>query len=104
MVITENMPRDLFAKSIPLVHKANIAVAIADAGRHSEVRSFGVIANETRALDQLVRNLRDRDASFGSVMKPGRAVMGFIDMTDAAHGCTVVSAALGGDQSSSPGS
>jgi hypothetical protein len=39
------------------LHKATIAVAVADGGRRGEVRSFGVIANEPAAIDRLVRKL-----------------------------------------------
>jgi hypothetical protein len=70
------------------VHKTTIAVAIADADRHSEVRSFGVIANEARALDQLVRRVArsGRKLRFCYEAGPcGYAV--YRQLADAGHDC-----------------
>ncbi|GGC66834.1 hypothetical protein GCM10011504_51010 [Siccirubricoccus deserti] len=47
------------------VHKETIAVALAEAGRRSEVREYGTIANTPTALKALVSKL----AESGSVLR-----------------------------------
>ena len=39
------------------VHKNSIAVALADAGRNSEVRNYGIIGGSLDDLDRLVKKL-----------------------------------------------
>ena len=39
------------------VHKKTIAVAIADDGRNSQVRSYGTLANDLNALDKFCRKM-----------------------------------------------
>ena len=53
------------------VHKDTISVAIADAGRDGEVRFWGNIANETTALDKLVKQLADHYAAIEFVYEAG---------------------------------
>ncbi|MFX4221527.1 MAG: IS110 family transposase [Thalassobaculum sp.] len=42
------------------VHKATIAVALAEAGRQGEVRRYGEIPNDPEAIAKLVRRIRKR--------------------------------------------
>ncbi len=77
------------------VHKTTIAVAIADADRHSEVRWFGVIANEARALDQLVRRVARSGRKLRFCYEAGPCGYGvYRQLADAGHDCIVVAPAL----------
>ncbi len=52
-------------------HKRTIAIAIADAGRDGEVRYFGQIANETTAVNKLVKKLAGKYASLSFCYEAG---------------------------------
>ena len=59
------------------VHKDTIAVALAEAGAHKDVREYGKIANTATALNARRRSCRALEASYGSVMRPALAAMAF---------------------------
>ena len=53
------------------VHKATIAVALAEAGRSGEVRRYGEILNEPDAIARLVRKLGKRHRRLEYVYEAG---------------------------------
>ena len=61
------------------VHKATIAVAVAEGGRDGDVRQLGVFPNRAEVIARLVRRLADKGRSSGSVMRPARVAMACSD-------------------------
>ena len=59
------------------VHKDTIAVALAEAGAHKDVREYGKITNTAVALNAWRRSCLALKASYGSVMRPALAAMAF---------------------------
>ena len=57
------------------VHKESIEVAVAEEGRSGEVRRYGKIAGELKAVDKVVRKLQSRAGVWNLSMKPVRADM-----------------------------
>ena len=55
------------------VHKATIAVCVAEAGRDGEVRFVGEVPNEPAALDKLVARLGRGDGNSASSTRPALA-------------------------------
>ena len=53
------------------VHKASIAVAIAEGGRLGEVRVYGTVGGDLDALDTVVRALRAEDRTLHCVYEAG---------------------------------
>ncbi len=53
------------------VHKATIAVAVADAGREGEVRHIGTVENTPDAIAKLVRRLGRRHKAVEFVYEAG---------------------------------
>jgi hypothetical protein len=61
------------------VHKETIAVALAEAGKRSEVREYGKIANTPAAVRRWLRSWHAMATGCGSAMRPGLAVTAFSD-------------------------
>jgi transposase len=53
------------------VHKDTISVAVAEAGREGEVRSWGAIPHETTAINRLVKRLHKKLGTFECVYEAG---------------------------------
>lgn len=53
------------------VHKDSISVAIADRGRHGEIRMYGVIANTPAAISKLMKKLVGRHKTIEAVYEAG---------------------------------
>jgi|HubBroStandDraft_4_1064222.scaffolds.fasta_scaffold64501_1 transposase len=76
------------------VHKTTIAIAVAEAGRGSEVRFFGEIANSPDALATLLKKLGARHGKLYFVHEAGPCGYGlYRQIIDAGHVCDVVSPA-----------
>jgi hypothetical protein len=76
------------------VHKTTIAIAIAEAGRGSEVRFFGEIANSPYALAPLLKKLGARHGKLYFVHEAGPCGYGlYRQIIEAGHVCDVVSPA-----------
>ena len=77
------------------VHKASIAVAVAESGRGSEVRYLGTIANTTGALDKLVARLARPGRGLRLCYEAGPCGYGvYRHLTDRGHECMVVAPSL----------
>ena len=59
------------------VHKETIAVALADAGKRSEVREYGKIANTPAAVNALAAKLARNGHELRFAMKLAHAAMAF---------------------------
>ena len=59
------------------VHKETIAVALAEAGKRSEVREHGKIANTPAAVTALAAKLARGGTNCGSAMRRGLAATAF---------------------------
>ena len=53
------------------VHKCSIEIAIAESGRHSEVRSYGQIEGTLTALDKVIRKLEAKGATLSFAYEAG---------------------------------
>jgi transposase len=84
-----------FSKFVGLdVHKATIAVSVADAGR-GEVRYIGEIANTPEAIEKLVRQLRKGDAHLSFCYEAGPCGYGIHrQLSDLGWDCQVVAPSL----------
>ena len=77
------------------VHKATIAVALAEAGKRGEVREHGAIANTPAALKTLVAKLARTGAELRCCYEAGRCGYGIQrQLTAAGHECVVVAPSL----------
>ncbi|MGH9807415.1 MAG: IS110 family transposase [Terriglobia bacterium] len=77
------------------LHKATIAVALADGGRQGEVRSFGVIENEPAAIDRLLRKLARPRRTLRFCYEAGPCGYEvYRQLIDAGQDCIVVAPAL----------
>jgi transposase len=75
------------------VHKATVCVAVAESGRHVEVRQAGVFENRAVVLNKMVarRGKKGRRLSFCYEAGPcGYGLQRLL--TDAGHECVVVAA------------
>ncbi|MGK7866345.1 IS110 family transposase [Falsiroseomonas sp. E2-1-a20] len=73
------------------VHKATIAVAVADEGRHGEVRFLGEVQNDSAALDRLVAKLVKGGRSLRFCYEAGPCGYGVHRQLSArGHDCIVV--------------
>lgn len=73
------------------VHKEQIAVAIADAGRDGEVRLWGTVPNKPGAVERLVRKLRERHGRIGCAYEAGPTGYGlYRQLTALGVDCKVV--------------
>jgi transposase len=61
------------------VHKATIAVAVADEGRDGEVRSHGTIENSPAHVSRLLRRLAGLSRCLHFCYEAGRVAMEFTD-------------------------
>jgi transposase len=76
------------------VHKATIAIAIAEAGRNSEVRFFGEIANSPDAVAATLKKLASRHVTLHFVYEAGPCGYGLHrQIVESGHVCEVVSPA-----------
>ncbi len=76
------------------VHKESITVAIADAGRNSEVRNYGVIGGDLKDVDKLLKNLKKTEREYKFVYEAGPC--GYVlyrHLTSKGYECSVVSPA-----------
>ena len=77
------------------VHKATIAVCVAEAGRDGEVRFAGTIPNEPAALDRLAARLGRGGRTLRFVYEAGPCGYGvFRHLRDRGHDCVVVAPSL----------
>ena len=53
------------------VHKSSIEIAIAESGRHNEVRSYGRIDGSLAALDKVIRKLESKGSTLHFVYEAG---------------------------------
>lgn len=53
------------------VHKNSISVALADAGRDGDVRSYGIINGDLESVHKIARKLRSKDATLRFVYEAG---------------------------------
>jgi transposase len=76
------------------VHKATIAIAIAEVGRNSEVRFFGEIANSPDAVAAMLKKLAIRHPKLHFVYEAGPRGYGlYRQIVETGHACEVVSPA-----------
>jgi transposase len=77
------------------VHKETIAVALADAGKRSEVRDYGTIANTPTALKALTNRLAKPGAMLRFCYEAGPCGYGIQrQLASAGHECVVVAPSL----------
>jgi transposase len=77
------------------VHKETIAVALAEAGKRSEVREYGKIANTTTAVKTLAAKLARNDHELRFCYEAGPCGYGIQrQLTVSAHDCIVVAPSL----------
>ncbi|MBB5696599.1 transposase [Roseomonas pecuniae] len=77
------------------VHKATIAVCVAEAGRDGEVRVIGEIPNEPSALDKLVARLGRGGRTLRFAHEAGPCGYGvYRHLRDRGHDCVVVAPSL----------
>jgi transposase len=77
------------------VHKATIAVCVAEAGRDGEVRFVGEIPNEPAALDKLVARLGRGGRTLRFAYEAGPCGYGvYRHLRDKGHDCVVVAPSL----------
>jgi transposase len=77
------------------VHKATIAVAVADGSRRSEVRAYGTIANEPTAVARSIQRLAQSGRELRFCYEAGPCGYGlYRQIVAAGHGCMVVAPAL----------
>jgi transposase len=77
------------------VHKAGIAVAVAEGGIRSEVREHGRIANTPAALDRLARKLGQEGARLRFCYEAGPCGYGIQrHLSERGHDCIVVAPSL----------
>jgi transposase len=77
------------------VHKATIAVAVADSGKRGEVREHGKIANSPTALKGLLTRLTRSGSALQCCYEAGPCGYGIHrQVTAAGHGCVVVAPSL----------
>ena len=60
------------------VHKATIAVAVAEGGHREAARYYGEIENSSAALSKLARSMDAQTSGLASAMRRVRAATGFI--------------------------
>jgi len=77
------------------VHKATIAVAVAEGGRRGEVRQVGVFANRWEIIGKLVRRLAARGQRLSFAYEAGPFGYGLHRKpTELGHDCHVVAPSL----------
>ena len=77
------------------VHKDTIAVALAEAGAHKDVREYGKIANTAMALNALAAKLSRTGSELRFCYEAGPCGYGIQrQLTLAGHGCVVVAPSL----------
>ena len=77
------------------VHKATIAVCVAEAGRDGEVRFVGEVPNEPAALDKLVARLGRGGRELPFAYEAGPCGYGvYRHLRDRGHDCVVVAPSL----------
>jgi transposase len=77
------------------VHKDTIAVALAEAGAHKDVREYGKIANTATALNALAAKLSRAGSELQFCYEAGPCGYGIQrQLTLAGHGCVVVAPSL----------
>ena len=77
------------------VHKDTIAVALAEAGAHKDVREYGKIANTATALNALAAKLSRAGRELRFCYEAGPCGYGIQrQLTLAGHGCAVVAPSL----------
>ena len=85
------------------VHKATIAVAVADGGRSGEVRQLGAFAHRTDVLRKMVERLERRGGQLRFCYEAGPCGYGLHRfVTGLGHACAVVAPSLISDQSGRP--
>jgi transposase len=77
------------------VHKDTIAVALAEAGAHKDVREYGKIANTAMALNAVAAKLSRTGSELRFCYEAGPCGYGIQrQLTLAGHGCVVVAPSL----------
>jgi transposase len=77
------------------VHKNSISIAIADEGRHGEVRNYGKINNNTAALEKMIRKLLSDNRDLSFVYEAGPCGYGLYHyITGNGFSCDVVAPSL----------
>ena len=77
------------------VHKAKIAVAIAEEGRNGDVRSYGSIDNTPAAIAKLLKKLGEEGSTLHWCYEAGGCGYGvYRQITEAGHVCDVIAPSL----------